>query len=108
MVLELLDDLVVLTQFHPLFTPADKKDKTVITHVATRPSILRRGVGWEGKMGGEGGGVDDDGYSQALVGRELVERQVLRAPAGVGAFVETAVHVRRHGDGGGVGVVVGG
>lgn len=62
-------------------------------------------MGW-----GKGGGVnvddDDDGYSQALVCRKLVERQVLRAPAGVGAFVETAVHVRWHGDGGGV--VVGG
>lgn len=35
-------------------------------------------------------------FTQALVGRELVERQVLRAPARVGAFVETTVHVRRH------------
>lgn len=26
-----------------------------------------------------------------------MKRQVLRAPAGVGAFVETTVHVRRHG-----------
>lgn len=34
--------------------------------------------------------------SQALVGRELVKRQVLRAPAGVCTFVETTVHVRRH------------
>lgn len=53
MVLELLDDFVVLTQFDPLFT-------------------------------------------QALVGRELVKRQVLRAPTRVGTFVETTVHVRRH------------
>jgi hypothetical protein len=52
-VLELLDDFVVLTQFDPLFT-------------------------------------------QALVGRELVKRQVLGAPTRVGAFVETTVHVRRH------------
>lgn len=52
-VLELLNDFVVLTQFDPLFT-------------------------------------------QALVGRELVKRQVLRAPTRVGAFVETTVHVRRH------------
>lgn len=35
-------------------------------------------------------------FTQALVGRELVKRQVLRAPARVGAFVETTVHVRRH------------
>lgn len=87
-VLELLDDLVVAAQIDPLFTSAKRRAHTH-THTVnagdgkTKPAL----------------------YLQALVGRELVKRQVLRAPAGVGAFVETTVHVRRHGvwrvDGGG-------
>jgi len=81
-VLEFLDDFVVLTQFDPLFTPEK-------SGVKKKQNVKQTAL--EGRTAGV-----VEKCSQALVGWELVKRQVLRAPTRVGAFVETTVHVRRH------------
>lgn len=89
-VFELLNDFVVLTQLHPLFTSANNKIIIFNSYYNIVDEEIGRWVGTYRRR---------SEHSQAFIGRELVERKVLRAPAGVGTFVETTVHVRRHSGG---------